>query len=232
MLLSSFLIIISFTLINGAFNEPAPQLLPPPSVDFHTLAKSDSSAQLASEFLAREQQQHASQSSALPQQASTINRPRQNSKALPSMNFRLDLYHPLSEINAYLEALAKRYEHVSLFPIGQTHEKRPVRAVEIINNKTDSDFIWVDALTHAREWVTGSTVLYLIDQLVAARIPGHGIGSRNAASRLMHSKNFIIIPVVNPDGYSYTWETDRMWRKNRSPTPGSSCFGVSNFFQL
>lgn len=33
-----------------------------------------------------------------------------------------------------------------------------------------------------------------------------------------------IVPVVNPDGYEYSWTNDRMWRKNRRQF--SNCVGV------
>ena len=29
--------------------------------------------------------------------------------------------------------------------------------------------------------------------------------------------DFYIIPVLNPDGYKYSWTTNRMWRKNMRP---------------
>ena len=32
--------------------------------------------------------------------------------------------------------------------------------------------------------------------------------------------------MLNPDGYAFTWDGDRMWRKNRNPNNGSSCKGV------
>jgi murein tripeptide amidase MpaA len=34
------------------------------------------------------------------------------------------------------------------------------------------------------------------------------------------------MPLVNPDGYEYSWTTDRLWRKNRTPNLGSSCVGT------
>ena len=37
---------------------------------------------------------------------------------------------------------------------------------------------------------------------------------------------FLVQPVLNPDGYSYTWTNDRMWRKNRVQNQGSRCMGV------
>ena len=37
--------------------------------------------------------------------------------------------------------------------------------------------------------------------------------------------DFYIFPVVNPDGFVYSQTSDRMWRKNRQSTSGSTCVG-------
>ena len=34
-----------------------------------------------------------------------------------------------------------------------------------------------------------------------------------------------VLPVVNPDGYEYSRQHDRMWRKTRSRTGGRNLFG-------
>lgn len=44
--------------------------------------------------------------------------------------------------------------------------------------------------------------------------------------QILDSLELYILPVFNPDGYSYTWTNNRMWRKTRSPNPGSSCIGT------
>lgn len=141
--------------------------------------------------------------------------------------FRLDQYHRLEEIYAFMDALAAAHKNrVRVFTIGRTNERRPIKALELVNNATDLDFVWLDALTHAREWITGSTLLYTLDKLVAQT--GAPVQS------LVHSKNYIVVPVVNPDGYAYTWTTNRMWRKNRSRhniggrSGAQQCFGVSD----
>lgn len=45
-------------------------------------------------------------------------------------------------------------------------------------------------------------------------------------TRLVDSIEWYFLPVANPDGYAYTWSTDRMWRKFRRPTHDPSCPGV------
>nr|XP_018904627.1 PREDICTED: carboxypeptidase B-like [Bemisia tabaci] len=44
----------------------------------------------------------------------------------------------------------------------------------------------------------------------------------------MKKINFFVLPVLNPDGYEFSWSKDRMWRKNRRPGPGNrkDCPGV------
>lgn len=38
--------------------------------------------------------------------------------------------------------------------------------------------------------------------------------------------DFYILPIVNPDGFVYTIDEDRMWRKNRQERSGESCVGT------
>ncbi|CAO2613617.1 Carboxypeptidase B [Lemmus lemmus] len=45
-------------------------------------------------------------------------------------------------------------------------------------------------------------------------------------TQLLDELDFYVLPVVNIDGYVYTWTKSRMWRKTRSTKAGSSCVGV------
>lgn len=38
--------------------------------------------------------------------------------------------------------------------------------------------------------------------------------------------DYYILPVANPDGYEYTFLTDRLWRKNRRKAGSTGCLGV------
>lgn len=60
---------------------------------------------------------------------------------------------------------------------------------------------------HAREWVGPATVLYLIDFLTQ-NVPS---GDEDLTDNL----DWYFLPVVNPDGYEYTWTNDRLWRRTR-----------------
>ncbi|KAI1292242.1 Carboxypeptidase A2 [Halotydeus destructor] len=132
-------------------------------------------------------------------------------------NFRLDRYHPLSEVYQYLDTLAQSDDKITVFKLGTTHEGREIKAIEVIGNPNDQRLVWIDGCTHAREWITVATATYLIEQAIITKLP----------------VNLVIVPVLNPDGYDYTWSSDRLWRKNRRPylTPegqagSESCTGV------
>ena len=37
---------------------------------------------------------------------------------------------------------------------------------------------------------------------------------------------WVVYPVLNPDGYDFSWRYDRLWRKNRNLNGGHRCKGV------
>jgi carboxypeptidase A2 len=129
-------------------------------------------------------------------------------------NFRLDQYHNLDEIYDFINEVSRRSSGVTVFDIGTTHEGRKLKGVEIVGNPDDPTLVWIDAGTHAREWITPAVALFIIENAIISRF----------------QFNLVIVPVLNPDGYSYTWTHDRLWRKNRRPPTkegaGESCFGV------
>ena len=66
---------------------------------------------------------------------------------------------------------------------------------------------------HAREWLSPTTALYLIRSLIQE------IESRSKAGKKLSKVSWYIVPLVNPDGYEYSHTNERLWRKNRAPSP-------------
>ena len=52
-----------------------------------------------------------------------------------------------------------------------------------------------------------------------------GYGNDTLITELVDELEIFVIPVVNPDGYVYTWGPQRLWRKNRRDN-GNGTFGV------
>ncbi|BFF97756.1 carboxypeptidase B [Drosophila madeirensis] len=128
-------------------------------------------------------------------------------------------FHRLSEINAYLDELAAAYpSRVSVQVAGKSYENRDIKTITISNGdgKSGKSVIFLDAGIHAREWIAHAGALYVIHQLVE---------NFAANSALLKNFDWVILPVVNPDGYEYTHTSTRMWRKTRKPV-SSSCYGT------
>ncbi|XP_053684599.1 carboxypeptidase B-like [Sabethes cyaneus] len=137
-------------------------------------------------------------------------------------NSILKTYLRHADINKYLDELASKYaSRVSVSSIGKSYEGRSLKAITI-NGKANNSVIFLDAGIHAREWIAPATALYAINQLVE-----HATNNRNVLSNL----TWVILPVVNPDGYEYSHEQERFWRKTRKPagkckgTDGNRNFG-------
>uniref|UniRef100_A0A0R3RI33 Zinc carboxypeptidase A 1 n=1 Tax=Elaeophora elaphi TaxID=1147741 RepID=A0A0R3RI33_9BILA len=131
--------------------------------------------------------------------------------------FNLAQYHSYDEIVSYLDQLNAAYpDRTKVRTIGFSHERRPIRLIKIgTPRKFKKAGIWIDGGIHAREWVSPSTVLYMIDQLVTQYDVNPEI------QNLVDNMDWFIVPLLNPDGYEYTRSSTnpevRLWRKNRSP---------------
>ncbi len=116
-------------------------------------------------------------------------------------------YRDGDEIAARMASLAARHpELATLRSIGTSLEGRPIHALDITRNgKLD---IVLDGGHHAREWISVMVPICIADRLVER-------ADQPRIRRILDAVRFHIVPIVNPDGYAYTWTTDRYWRKNR-----------------
>ncbi len=125
-------------------------------------------------------------------------------------------FRPLAEIEAQLTAWAQDVpKRVAPVTVGTSLQGREIRAIRIGTHDRDREdvpIILVNATQHAREWIATSSAMYVADALI------HSEDETIAALR--QEVTFVVVPVANPDGYVFTWEEDRLWRKNRRDDVG------------
>ncbi len=128
---------------------------------------------------------------------------------------------PLRGIPALLDSLARNNARISLDTIGRSFEGRPMLVAKIgpRGDAAARPNVLFMATYHAREWAATDFALRLILYLANA-----GTGNARVDS-LLQTRDIWVLPVANPDGYQFTFASDRLWRKTRSPQAGGE-FGV------
>lgn len=150
-------------------------------------------------------------------------------------------FQTFKSIESKLNDMAKRSGgHIKVETITNTFEGNPVYLVKVSYHRIATTYkkpvIFIDAGHHAREWITHSTAMYLLDGLFRYDMPRGGLKYKtndHRLSSLLPFFDFWIMPVVNPDGYLYTHQDPynhemRYWRKNRSvgKINSTDCIGV------
>lgn len=116
-------------------------------------------------------------------------------------------YRDVDEIDAFLDRLAsERSEAVDARVVGRSHEGRAIHAVRVSRGGTTP--IVIDGGHHAREWLSLMVPLCIADRWARSEDP--------RIRRVLGRVALVVAPLVNPDGYAYSWTTDRYWRKNRN----------------
>ena len=67
--------------------------------------------------------------------------------------------------------------------------------------------MWLESGIHAREWIAPAVATYLVNELMT---------NTTNPPEYLDKINWYFIPSANPDGYSWSWDHDRLWRKTRS----------------
>jgi murein tripeptide amidase MpaA len=134
-------------------------------------------------------------------------------------------YHPLDEIVDFLKTLTADPEAAkisSIQSIGKSFENRDLHVVKIGLPKEGAakPEFWIDCNIHAREWITSGTCVYIINDMITKYLAGDP-----TMKKYVEEIDWYIMPVLNPDGFVYSHEKSRYWRKTRSG-PHSGSFGV------
>lgn len=120
---------------------------------------------------------------------------------------------------------------VRLHTIGYTYENRSLTVIQISTRHSHrrhrKEAIFIDAGMHAREWLSIGVANFLLIQFLRLKETNEKI------QNILHHFDIFILPLMNPDGYEYSRNENRLWRKNRSPTAHSdfwngeqSCYGI------
>lgn len=121
-------------------------------------------------------------------------------------------YHPLEDMYSYLDYLEQDYDFVSTEEIGKSGEGRSMRVVSVCRDGCgNKSAIWIDGGIHAREWISPATVTWMLKELVE---------NEEAHMDLLENADWYFLVSANPDGYAYSREHNRMWRKTRSDNGG------------
>ncbi|XP_041794790.1 carboxypeptidase A1-like [Chelmon rostratus] len=136
-------------------------------------------------------------------------------------SYDYSIYHTLSEIYSFQDMLvAENPNMVSKIAIGQSYEGRPLNVLKFSTGGTNRPAIWIDTGIHSREWITQASGTWFAKKIVT------DYGRDPALTAILDNMDIFLEIVTNPDGFYYTHNTNRMWRKTRKPNAGSSCAGV------
>jgi hypothetical protein len=117
---------------------------------------------------------------------------------------------------------------VRLEVLGQTHQGRELIALRVTEKPSAKKpskrpAVLYSSLQHAREWISAEvnrrTLHYFIDSYRA--------GDPTVRDILKRTELWFFV-VANPDGYQYTFDGDRLWRKNLRDNDGNGQINIGD----
>jgi carboxypeptidase T len=125
-------------------------------------------------------------------------------------------YHSARTLEGDLRQLAESQPEIAeLREIGRSVEDRPIWALRIGERRGSERKLLFMGCHHAREWIAVEVPYLLAEHLVknAGQAP---------VEQWLQTGEIWVAPMVNPDGYEYSRNQYRLWRKNRRPNADGS----------
>jgi murein tripeptide amidase MpaA len=119
-------------------------------------------------------------------------------------------FNRFEAISSRVNDLANSHSSVTKFDFGRSSEGRAIPGLKINVGGGSKPAAVVLCGIHSREWINPASCMYVVDRLLAG-----------TASDDMYKFEWHIVPIAQPDGYVFTFESNRMWRKNRVETGGT-----------
>jgi hypothetical protein len=138
-------------------------------------------------------------------------------------------------IEDQLREIANRPQNrgfTKLYDIGDTLEGRDILAIRMTQGarglpEGKRPAVLYQGTTHAREWISTEVAMRLLKWYVAERRAGNP-----DIKSLLETTELWFVPVVNPDGYEYTFTDERLWRKNLRDNDGNGIIDNSDGVDL
>lgn len=138
----------------------------------------------------------------------------------PDPNF-FNAYRSYADHIKFIDDVVDTYEFATKVVIGNSYQNNPIVGVRVHGStSSEKPGIYYECGIHSREWIAHTTCAYIMYKFATE------YGKDERITKLVDEIEWTFVPVLNVDGYLYTWSNDRMWRKTRSPNSGSSCVGT------
>ncbi|ESO90336.1 hypothetical protein LOTGIDRAFT_204246 [Lottia gigantea] len=147
----------------------------------------------------------------------------ESNQGIPGIDddFDYSKYHKIEEIEQWVKDITQEYSNISkMITITKSFEGREMLAIQIsvpTNSTNQRPAAFIEGGIHAREWISPATVIYMASQML------ENYGKDKEVTSALEAFDWYIVPVVNVDGYAYTWDKERLWRKTR--TKHILCYG-------
>jgi Zinc carboxypeptidase len=140
---------------------------------------------------------------------------RQQADAMAASGYNVyRSYDEAGGIRDELYALARRYPAIAkLEVIGHTLQGREIIALKVTKNANQLKdgarpaTLYMGTI-HAREWIATEVTRRLMHHFI------DNYGKDAEITNLVNTRELWFMPVANPDGYQYTFTSERLWRKN------------------